>query len=99
MARLGDKALDNRMARLAELEALKAGIEDEMNDIKAEVTGEMIARGAEVVATGKWVIRFQTVVSERFDTKAFKQVHADLYDLFTKATATMRFTKQAVKAD
>ena len=37
-------------------------------------------------------IRWTTVVSNRFDTSAFKKVYMDLYNQFTKQSKTKRFT-------
>ena len=45
-----------------------------------------------VMETGKHIVRWTSVLSNRFDTTAFKREHAELYKLYTKQTASKRFS-------
>ena len=65
----------------AQLEALKAEAIDYLND-----------EGVDEILTDVGKITYREVISNRFDSTAFKRVHADLYTAFTKKTSNMRFT-------
>ena len=44
---------------------------------------------------GSYIIRWTSVLSNRFDSAAFKRVHDDLYKAFTKQVASRRFSISA----
>ena len=67
-------------------EELDAEITSLQDTIKAEL-GE-----TEEVIAGEYKIRWTTVISNRFDTTAFKGKYADLYGQFTKESVTRRFS-------
>lgn len=80
---------------VSELQDLYAQVES----LKAEITAreslikdEMDSREIEILDLGNVIIRFTSVLSSRFDTKAFKQDFADIYALFTKQVASRRFS-------
>ena len=70
------------------LEALKSVIAEKEGLIK----DEMDAREVETLDLGNVIIRFTSVLSNRFDTTAFKKDFADIYTLFTKQVASRRFS-------
>lgn len=72
----------------ADLETLKSIIAEKEGMIKEE----MEAREIETLDLGNVIIRFTSVLSSRFDTKAFKQDFADIYAMFTKQVASRRFS-------
>lgn len=72
----------------ADLETLKSVIAEKEGMIKEE----MEAREIETLDLGNVIVRFTSVLSSRFDTKAFKQDFVDIYALFTKQVASRRFS-------
>ena len=72
----------------ADLETLKSIIAEKEGMIK----DEMDAREIETLDLGNVIIRFTSVLSNRFDTTAFKKDFADIYALFTKKVASRRFS-------
>ena len=70
------------------LEALKSVIAEKEGLIK----DEMDAREVETLDLGNVIVRFTSVLSNRFDTTAFKKDFADIYALFTKQVASRRFS-------
>lgn len=83
----------NKMfADLASMKMMRAELDSEIeakeNEIKALMertcVNELI--GTEHKATWK------EVVSNRFDSKAFKADHADMYEAYKKPSSSMRFT-------
>jgi len=75
----------------AMMEELKAEAESIRNSIKAE----MEAREVEELIAGQYIVRFTSVLSNRFDSTAFKKVLPELYKAYTKQVASKRFTISA----
>ena len=72
----------------AMLEELKAEADTIRNSIKTE----MEAREVEELIAGQYIVRWTSVLSNRFDSTAFKKVMPELYKAYTKQTASRRFT-------
>ena len=72
----------------AMIEELKAEADTVRNSIKAE----MEAREVEELIAGQYIIRWTSVLSNRFDSTSFKKEYADLYKTYTKQVASRRFT-------
>lgn len=87
-----ERMLENRIRKLQALEAEKKQIEKQIEDVKAEIKADMNNKGLEERRTGEHVIRFVTIVSNRFDSKAFKERHEKLYKEYMTATESRRFT-------
>ena len=82
-------------SKIEALKALEALIEEakaEAEALRDEIKAELTNRNTEEVTTGKYIIRWTSVLSQRFDTTSFKKVYGDLYKEYTKQTASRRFT-------
>ena len=82
-------------AKIAELQELEALIEEakaEADSIRDEIKNEMLNRNTEELTAGQYIVRYTTVLSNRFDSTAFKEVMPDVYKAYTKQTASRRFT-------
>ena len=55
----------------------------------------MMDRDTEELIAGQYIVRWTSVLSNRFDTTSFKKVYGDLYKAFTKQTASKRFSISA----
>lgn len=51
----------------------------------------MVEQATETLEGDGWKATWKNVTSSRFDSKAFKADHADLYGQYSKATVTPRF--------
>ena len=60
--------------------------------IREALKEEMVARGVEEMEAGAYIVRFTSVVSNRFDSTTFKRLYADLYKDFTKPVSSRRFS-------
>lgn len=89
---MGNRALENRIKKLKELEEQQKALEQEIGSLKEEIKKDLEAKGTEELQVGIFIIRFTSVLSSRFDTKRFKEQYGDLYNQFTKQTASRRFT-------
>ena len=70
------------------MEEIKAEADKVRNSIKAE----MEAREVEELIAGQYIVRYTSILSNRFDSTAFKKVMPELYKAYTKQTASRRFS-------
>ena len=82
--------LISKIEALNEWEALME--EAKAEAIRDSIKQEMLERETEELTAGQYIIRWTPVLSNRFDSTAFKKHYADLYKAFTKQTASRRFT-------
>ena len=82
------QTVNELQALYAQADELKALI----NEREALIKEEMEARETEELNLGNVIIRFTSVLSNRFDTTAFKKLHPDLYNTFLKQVASRRFS-------
>lgn len=87
-----NRMIDNRIRRMMELEAMMKALADEHDELKDEVEIEMDNRKVDEINTGKFIVRYKGIVSNRFDTKAFKEADPETYELYTKISTSRRFT-------
>ena len=83
------------IAKIEALNAWEALMEDakaEADAIRDSIKQEMLDRDVEELTAGAYIIRWTSVLSNRFDTTGFKKVYGDLYKAFTKQTSSHRFS-------
>lgn len=85
---LTDRQVNNRLDKIAALEAQIKALEEAKNALKAEV----IAAMGDLRETDKYTVHNTTVTTNRFDSTRFKKDHKDLYDEYTKASTSTRFS-------
>ena len=81
-----------KIEALNEWEALMEEAKAEAESIRDSIKAEMLERDTEELAVGAYIIRWTSVLSNRFDTTGFKKVYGDLCKAFTKQTASKRFS-------
>ena len=89
---MGERALENRIRRLKELEEEQKRLSEQAEKIKAEIKADMQTKGQEEIHAGKFIVRLKEVVTNRFDSKLFAKEHKALYEAYTKPQSSMRFT-------
>ena len=77
---------------LKELKVMAEELQAEITTIEDSIKAEMAEQNVSELQVDIFKIRWTTVVSNRFDTSAFKKVYMDLYNQFTKQSETKRFT-------
>ena len=82
----------------AQIESLRA-LEELIEEAKAEadtlrdaIKKELLIRGTEELTAGRYIVRYTNVLSQRFDSTAFKKVLPELYQAYTKQVSSRRFT-------
>ena len=82
-------------AKIAELQELEALIEEakaEADSIRDTIKAEMNSRGVEEMEVGTHIVRYTSIVSNRFDSTAFKKALPEVYKAYTKVSTSRRFT-------
>lgn len=85
----------------AQIESLRA-LEELIEEAKAEaetlrdaIKQELLSREVEELSVGQYIVRWTSVLSQRFDTTAFKKVMPEVYKAYTKQISSRRFTISA----
>ena len=82
----------SKIEQLQEIEELIAEAKAEAEKIKDEIKAEMYKRNTEEMKVGKYIVRWTEVLSNRFDSTAFKKLFPDVYKEFTKVCSSRRFS-------
>ena len=83
--------LNSTAKDLMSVRAMIAELEAEAEALTDKLKAAMVDQGTEVLQGDGWTASWKNVNSNRFDSKAFKADHADLYSAYSKATVTTRF--------
>ena len=84
--------LITKIEALQEWEAIIEEAKAEAEALRDIIKNEMLDQGTEELEAGAYIIRWTSVLTNRFDTTAFKKEHNDLYKQFTKQIASKRFS-------
>lgn len=77
---------------LNKYEAMVEEMKAQADTIRNEIKAEMDARELEEMIAGQYIVRYTAVLSNRFDTTAFKKVMPEIYNAYTKQVSSRRFT-------
>lgn len=81
-----------KVEKLKELEELLEEVRTEAESVRDEIKQEMLTQDTEELEAGQYIIRWTSVLTNRFDTTAFKKVLPDVYKAYTKQITSRRFT-------
>lgn len=81
-----------KIEKLQELEAFMNEIKTEADSIRDSIKAELLEKETEEMEVGAYIVRWTSVLSNRFDSTAFKKSYAELYKAFTKQTSSKRFS-------
>lgn len=84
--------ITSKIEALKELEALIEEAKAEAEALRDEIKTEMLNRNTEEMEAGQYIVRWTPVLSQRFDSTAFKRVMPDIYKSFTKQVSSRRFS-------
>ena len=80
---------------LNKYEAMMEELKAEADTIRNTIKAEMEAREVEVLIAGQYIVRYTAILSNRFDSTAFKKVMPEIYKAYTKQVSSRRFTFSA----
>ena len=84
--------MENKIRKMQEWEQLAADAKAEAEALRDEIKAEMLNKKTEEMTAGKFIVRCTSVLSNRFDTTAFKKEHGEMYKMYTKQTTSRRFS-------
>ena len=87
--------ISTRIENLLELEALIEEAKAELEAMRDEIKQELLSRGGDELEAGQYIVRWTPVLSQRFDSTAFKRVMPEVYKAYTKQVSSRRFTISA----
>ena len=87
--------ITSKIESLRELEDLIEEAKAEAEAIRDEIKAEMLSRDTEELTAGQYIVRWTSVLSNRFDTTAFKKVMPEVFKAYTKQVSSRRFSISA----
>ena len=87
--------LVQHIEKLQEWENLIEEARAEAEQLRDLIKQEMLLRDTEELQVGMYTVRWTSVLTQRFDSTAFKKEHGDLYKQYTKQVSSRRFTVSA----
>ena len=84
--------LAKKIDELHELEELIEEAKANAEAVKDSIKAELLMRNTEELEVNGKIIRWTSVLSNRFDTTAFKKSYGDLYNQFVKQVSSRRFS-------
>ena len=82
----------SKIEELKQWEALMEEAKNEAEALRDAIKAEMYEMDTEELIAGTYIVRWTSVLSNRFDTTAFKKVMPDVYKAYTKQVESRRFT-------
>lgn len=89
---MANNELEKICAELKEWKKLQDEANEQVKNLENQLKDEMQKRNTEELIAGRYIVRWTTFIKSAFDSNAFKQVHADLYNLFQKTSTQRRFS-------
>lgn len=84
--------LAKKIDELHELEELIEEAKATAEAVKDSIKAELLMRDTEELEVNGKIIRWTSVLSNRFDTTAFKKSYGELYKQFVKQVSSRRFS-------
>ena len=84
--------ITGKIEALKDLESLIEEAKAEAEALRDEIKSEMLNRNTEEMEAGQYIVRWTSVLTQRFDTTAFKKVMPDVYKEYTKQISSRRFS-------
>jgi len=84
-----DRTIDAKVKKILELNEQIKILEAEQDKLKGDIQEAM--GEAEELKTKKYIITWTKYISQKFDSKKFKEQHPDMYNIFAKASESRRF--------
>lgn len=92
LKKMEEMRIVSKIEALKELEELMDEVKSEAEKLKDEIKMEMKKRETEEMKVDKYIVRWTDVLSQRFDSTAFKKKFPEMYKMYTKQIASRRFS-------
>ena len=92
---MANNELLNKIEALNEWEALMEEARAEAEAIRDEIKQHMLDANTEELECGQYIVRYTSVLTQRFDSTSFKKALPDVYKSFIRQGTSKRFTISA----
>lgn len=82
----------SKIEKLKELEELIDEANAEAEALKNSIKEEMLKQNTEEIIVGRYIVRWTSILSNKFDSTTFKKVMPDVYKTYVKQVSSRRFT-------
>lgn len=82
----------SKIEALLEWEKIMEEAKEQAETLRDELKQEMMARNTEELTAGQYIVRWTSVLSQRFDSTAFKKTMPEVYRSFIKQITSRRFS-------
>lgn len=89
---MGTMELESKVRELRELRRMAEEVAGEIDALQDQIKAYMAALGVSELHGADFKITWHEIRGTRFDNKAFKAAHGDLYGLYARETVSRRFT-------
>lgn len=89
---MSNTELASKVRELKEWKELIKEAEAKAEALEEAIKAEMLKQNKEEMVIDKYIVRWTFVLSNRFDSTAFKKVMPDVYKNYTKQVSSRRFT-------
>ena len=87
--------MTTKIEALRDLEELIEEAKAEAETLRDSIKQELLNRNTEELTAGKYIVRWTSVLSQRFDSTALKKVMPEVYKAYTKQVSSRRFSISA----
>ncbi len=89
---MANNELLNKIEELNSWEQLMEEAKAEIEALRDSLKQEMLERDTEELECGQYILRYQTIVTNRFDNSSFKKLMPKVYNSFIRQTTSKRFS-------
>lgn len=89
---MDNKTINSIMRTIAEYARIAEEAQKIVDENKELLKAHMTEVGVDTLIGDEHKATYKEVISNRFDSKAFKADHADMYTAYQKPSTSMRFT-------
>lgn len=89
---MSSNELIKKIEALNEWEQIIEDAKQQADELREAIKEEMVVRDTEELIVGNYIIRWTSILSNRFDTTSFKKKYGEIYKQFTKQVSSRRFT-------
>jgi predicted phage-related endonuclease len=90
--KMSQNEMITKIEQLKEWESILEEAQAEVEALRDCIKTEMLEQETEELQVGTYIVRWTSVLSNRFDSTAFKKQYAELYKSYTKQVASKRFS-------
>ena len=87
-----ERMYQNRFNKLDAINAQIEQLQAQADAIRDEIKQDMDAQGVDQIEAAGRVVRWKEIISNRFDSKAFKKADPEMYLAYCKESKSKRFT-------